>query len=99
MMMSARTARRFFGNGNPIGRTLPLGVPAANGQTEVTLVGVVGDVKYVGIEAPAAHAIYLPYAQSPIDSAFLVVRTVGDPLAAVPTLRREIAAIDPDVAT
>jgi predicted lysophospholipase L1 biosynthesis ABC-type transport system permease subunit len=59
-----------------------------------TIVGMVGDVKYGGLDLTAPPEIYMPHAQHPVDSLTVAVRTAGDPLAAVPTVRTELAAID-----
>jgi putative ABC transport system permease protein len=99
MMVSGVTARRFFGDRDPIGQTLPLGPAGADGRrTNVAIVGVVGDVKYSGMEAAPDGAIYRPFAQSPVPSAFVVVRSGGDPAALVSTLRRELTLVDSGLA-
>jgi putative ABC transport system permease protein len=43
VIVSRETATRFFGNEEPIGRTLPMG------QDQMTVVGMVEDVKYSGV--------------------------------------------------
>jgi len=69
MIMSADTARRFFGTGDVIGRTLK--VPQATwlevrkNSIDMTLVGVIGNVKYSGLAVPPDDAIYRPFAQQP----------------------------------
>jgi predicted permease len=96
MIMSEDTARRFFGNDDPIGRTMSLPV-LQNGRmssAEMTLVGVTANVKYAGIAAPPDDIVYRPFAQQPWASPFLVVRTTGDPADFAQTARRAIAAVD-----
>jgi putative ABC transport system permease protein len=96
MLVSALTARRFFPDRDPIGETLPIGPPDAAGRrAPVTVVGVVGDVRYNGLEAPPDGAIYRTVAQSPISSVFIVARTTADPAAMTATLRRELGSLDP----
>jgi putative ABC transport system permease protein len=66
----------------------------------VTIVGVVDDVREVGMDAPVRAEMYFPYRQ--ITSHFgyaprdLVIRTTGDPLSLVATVRQAIHAVDPD---
>jgi putative ABC transport system permease protein len=63
-----------------------------------TITGVVGDVRLYGLDAPPDQVIYLPlnWPRTPTWRAMSVaVRTSGDPLDLVPTLRREVAALDP----
>jgi putative ABC transport system permease protein len=96
MIMSLDTARRFFGEGDPIGRTMSLPT-LRNGVTkseEMTLVGVVANVRYSGLAAEPDDAVYRPFAQQPWMAPFLVARTAQEPDALLPILRREIAAVD-----
>jgi hypothetical protein len=96
MIMSADTARRFFGDGDPIGRTMSL--PALrngmNRREEMTLVGVVANVRYSGLAAEPDDAVYRPFAQQPWVAPFLVARTARQPDSLLPALRREIAQVD-----
>jgi predicted permease len=96
MIMSVDTARRFFGNGDPIGRTLslPLNRNGVNSRVDMTLVGIIANVKYSGLDAAADDAVYRPFKQQTWVAPYLVVRTAGDPQLLVPTVRREIGNID-----
>jgi putative ABC transport system permease protein len=100
MVMTLDTARRFFGSASPIGRTMTLPVlrNGAPGSEEVTLVGVISNVKYSGLDAAPDDAVYRPLRQQAWPLLFVVARTAQDPDALAAALRREIAAIDPDVA-
>jgi len=69
-----------------------------NGTTWRTVVGVVDDVHYEGLATAVVPAIYVPVAQDPEPGQNLIVRVAGDPMAAVPAVRRAIAGIDPEVA-
>jgi predicted permease len=101
MIMSETTARRFFGSGDVIGRTmtLPLLRDGRNTSVEMTLVGVTSNVKYAGLAAPPDDIVYRPFAQQPWIAPFLVVRTAGDPSHFAPTLRRAIAEADSAIVT
>ena len=96
MIMTAGTARRFFGDGDPIGRTLDLPVvrDGVQANATMTLVGVIRDVKYAGLERPADDAIYRPFAQQPWPSLFLFARAESEEAALIAALQREIGAID-----
>ena len=99
MIMSADAARHFFGEGDPLGRTLALPV-FKDGKTSnatMTLVGVIADVKYSGLEHPADNAIFRPYAQQPWPNVFLIARTRSDPGTLTSVLQRRIAQVDPAV--
>jgi putative ABC transport system permease protein len=96
MIMSEDTARRFFGEGDPIGRTmnLPTFHDDKKGSAEMTLIGVTANVKYGGLAAPPDDIVYLPFAQQPWKAPFLVVRTTGDPADFGQTLRHSLASTD-----
>ena len=87
-------ARRFFGGGSPIGRTVRFpGGP-------LTVVGEVKDSKYDTPTEPATPYFYLPFRQTfsaGLNFAVLV-KTVGDPMLVVPELRRQALALNPDAA-
>src|SRR5690606_30300360 len=70
----------------------------ATGEEEWEIVGVVGDVADYGPENGFQPSIYAPHAQAPATNAFLTVRTSGDPASLAPAVRRELGALDPDVA-
>jgi predicted lysophospholipase L1 biosynthesis ABC-type transport system permease subunit len=61
----------------------------------MTLVGVIADVKYSGLEHPADNSIFRPYAQQPWPNVFLIARTNGDPGTLTSVLQRRIAQVDP----
>ncbi len=62
----------------------------------VTIAGVVGDVRYAGLDAPPELEIYLPDGLFPESAMTLVVRTRGDPHDAAPSVRDRIEGVDRD---
>jgi predicted permease len=97
VILSRKASERFFPDGDAIGR--PLKAFAADRRGDApTVVGLVGDVKFAGLEAPPDGAIYLPYTQRSFTNQYLVVRSsaaAGSPAA---TIRGSIRAIDPSLA-
>jgi putative ABC transport system permease protein len=90
-------ARQHWREEDPLGRRFKLGVENA---PWVTIVGVVADVRQMGMDLPVKAEMYFPYSQvsshpwfSPRD---LVIRTNGDSNALVAAVRREIKAVDPN---
>jgi putative ABC transport system permease protein len=63
-----------------------------------TIVGVADDVLYGGLESAAVPLVYVTYAQSTDTSTnmLLVVRTDGNPLALIGSIREQIGRVDPD---
>jgi predicted permease len=62
---------------------------------EIEIVGVVDDVKYVGLGDPAEPSIYLSVEQWTNRRQTLVVRTsLSNPVSLVPAIRREIESMD-----
>lgn len=92
LIVSADVAHDLFG-GRAIGRTLSLPTPK-DGNVTATVVGVVGNVKYRGLGRPAEPTLYVPFAQQPWPTAFLVARTAGEPASVAASLRQAISAVD-----
>jgi putative ABC transport system permease protein len=58
-----------------------------------TVVGVVEDARYRGIQNPRPD-VFLAYGQAPESAQYFVVRTSGDPMALVGAVRDEVRALD-----
>lgn len=91
VLVSRELVRRHFARGTVIGTTLELG------RTPPVIVGVVGDVKPTATALAPEPVIYVAMSQSPLFRTRLAVRSGGDPMAALPTVRRVVAAIDPEL--
>ena len=65
----------------------------------LTVVGVVDEVKQRGLASPEERfgAYYFPFTQQPVGSMTLVARIDGDPLLVATSVRRELAALDPEL--
>jgi putative ABC transport system permease protein len=82
VIVNEALARKYFAGVDPIGRHLKDGGPERPvGPTNpwMEVVGVVGDVKYSGLDAPPAPAFYMPYRQSSWAPQFVVIRARSDP--------------------
>lgn len=94
MIVNETFAHHFFGNANPLGRTVHVS------GTVATIVGEVKDSKYTTpIEAPAPY-FYLPFRQwfAPGLNLSMLIKVSGDPMVIVPDLRREALALNQDAA-
>jgi len=97
VIISESMARRYFPGEDPIGRRLKASGPDLHDTPFMEIVGVVGGVRYTGLDDNAADAYYQPYAQTLYyRRTNLVIRSNGPAAALAPTLRREIRALDPD---
>jgi putative ABC transport system permease protein len=95
-VISKSLSRRYFPDENSLGKKLKV-EQVDDTSPWLTIVGVVDDVHYSWINKDDIPTIYRPYRQSPPSYASLVLRTGGDPLSFIPAVRREVAAVDPDL--
>jgi putative ABC transport system permease protein len=96
--INEEAARRYWPGLNPLGQQLHLGVRLAQARSGMkTIVAVVGDVKVSSLDSTPAPEVYVPYAQHPVDSLTIAVRTAGDPMAIVPMARADLASLDRDL--
>jgi len=100
VIVSASAAERYWPGRDPIGEQLVVATQRLPGSIEeprwMTVVGVVEDVRYRGIIDPRLD-VYLPAAQSTIRVAHLLVRTTGDPAAAMTDVASIARDLDPGV--
>jgi putative ABC transport system permease protein len=87
-------ARALFGDQDPLGRQIQLTNPDA-GPAWRTIVGVVADVRYSGVEDPTVSAIYTPFNQTPFLWSYLMVRSKQPAERLTRPLRQAIGGLDP----
>jgi putative ABC transport system permease protein len=95
-IINQAAAANIFPGQDPIGKYL-----TNFGPQSVTLqiVGVVGNVRHIGLETAARPEIYLPITQMQWPSMFITVRTATtNPLHLVPAVQRTVWSIDRNVA-
>jgi putative ABC transport system permease protein len=97
-LVSEALAHRYWPDRDPLGSRITFGNPADSTATWMTVVGVVGDVRQDGPVEPAYPQIYVPLAQVSSRGLLVALRTEGDPLAMVPSVRRALASVDPTLA-
>jgi len=96
-LVSESFVRRYWPGDDPLGRRFQFGFQ------ERTVVGVVGDVRFRGLERTSEPQVYLPYKQVP-DGAIgfyapkdLVIHSSSDPEPLLPAVRRIIQNTDPEL--
>jgi predicted permease len=89
-------AKKYFPKGDALGKRIGLGALAERKFPWTTIVGVVGDVRGYGLDAPPQPEMYFPAAQgggSPAMS--FVLRTSGEPTAVAASVRAALAEVAP----
>ncbi len=97
IVVSESMAREYWPNQSPLGKRIGC---ACNDTTMMTVVGVVGDVRFNPNSGPVtAPTYYVTVAQAhPWRTMSLVARTKGDPAAMTRRIERAIASVAPTVA-
>jgi putative ABC transport system permease protein len=97
VIVNQTLARQYFPNMDPVGQRLAFRRPTATTMWR-TIVGVAADEKQDGLATDVKPEVYDPHTQDSANTMSVIVRTTGDPLATLPSVRREVAALDRAVA-
>jgi len=89
-------ARAAWPGEDPIGKRFLAGNVTRVGGA-VTVVGVVGGVRHVTLDAPPGPELYRPNAQTPMGAVTFTLRTAADPLALAALARQAVHTFDADV--
>jgi putative ABC transport system permease protein len=102
-LVSEGFARRYWPRGGVVGAHLRLD-DSDQPPRLVQIVGVVGDLRDLGLEGEPAPHVYVPLDQVPEDGAgaltnsqYWLLRTTVDPMTLADAVRREIRAVDSNV--
>jgi predicted permease len=93
-LINETAARKYFPDEDPMGRRFGT-TPETSGQIEI--VGVVRDAKYSEVREEVPPTMYLPHRQFPLGAMSVVVRTVDDPIGAMPAIREVVRQVDANV--
>ncbi len=94
IVVNEALARRFFPGQHALGKRLGLETDGKIIWSEI--VGVVGNVKHLSLDAEAETELFEPYLQSPRNFMTLVVRTAGEPSSMITAIREQVLAVDRD---
>jgi putative ABC transport system permease protein len=100
-LVNEEMARRYWAGSDPIGRRFRIG--QNRDRPWVTVVGIVRDVRHNGVTEIIKEKFYIPHAQwhrslgNPMRSMYLVVRGRDRVEALLPSIRREVRALDPTI--
>jgi predicted permease len=93
-IINEQFAKRFFPNRNPLGHM----IGTEDGRYQMNVIGVVKDHKYRSIDEEPIPMAWYEYAQIPIAGRMDVeLRVHGDPLAILPSARKVVQQIDPNL--
>ncbi|HTZ90540.1 MAG TPA: ABC transporter permease [Alloacidobacterium sp.] len=107
-LINESAARLWPAGVDPIGRHLQLDVlekplkppvlmPSGN-NSDLVIVGVIGDTKNGGLADATRPAVYLPYTMIAPPDRQIAVRTAGQPLAILNVVREKVRELDKDTA-
>ncbi len=88
-------ARRYWPNQEPLGQEIKFGF--GRGLQGLTIIGVVGDIKSDGFEAPSVPHIYVPLGQFAPVNAVVFLRSRGDVAHLGEAVRREVESVNLNV--
>ncbi|MBA3438661.1 MAG: ABC transporter permease [Pyrinomonadaceae bacterium] len=93
VIINRSLARRLFPTEDPVGRRIKLVNPDQQPDWRM-IVGVVGDIKYAGLDDPGEAAIYTPFAQTPFYWTYVMVRTTSSPLSVSTAIQKAVSSVD-----
>lgn len=105
ILVNQAFVRRYMNGEDAVGHSvrvpqfahLPPMLLTANGTSGwLPIIGVVADSLDDGLNKPAAPAVYAPYTLLTPPDTQVLVRTRGEPLALLHSIRQQIASVDPD---
>jgi putative ABC transport system permease protein len=86
-------ARIYFPGEDPIAKRITFD----DGESWLSIVGIVADTKRLGLDTTARPEAYFSYLQVPSPRMSLVVRTATEPLSLVGAVKNQIQTIDKDL--
>jgi putative ABC transport system permease protein len=89
VIVSQSLARHYFPGEDPVGHRV-----SGDGKEWLMIVGVVGDVKYYGLDKEALDTAYIPTAQQPMMAGTLLLKTAGDPMSYVQQVQQAVYSVD-----
>jgi putative ABC transport system permease protein len=91
-LINETLAKQYFANEDPIGKQLNI----EGQQAPREIVGIIGDVKQIKLDAEGKSEIYVPYFQLAVAAMNIVVRTQTDPGSMTGAVLQQISRVDPD---
>jgi putative ABC transport system permease protein len=100
VMINETLANQYFPGVDPVGRRLKNGGPerpiGPNNKWQ-TIVGVVGDINYSGLDAPPEPVVYYAFRQATTNNQYVAIRTSMNPRSLEPAVKSVVADLDKDL--
>jgi putative ABC transport system permease protein len=93
IVVNEAAVRAYWPHEDPIGKRA--GIWQAGFDQGATVIGVVGDTRYVTMDSAPTPDAYLPAAQAPRSSMMIFLRTTGDPSSVAGAARQAIHDLAP----
>ena len=93
VIINESMARRFWPSQDPVGRRIKIGPRDASEW--MTIVGVVRDVRQIGLDSAIGFSTYQPMTQQVRLQMQIAIRTVGDPEKVAAAAQRELRRVEP----
>jgi putative ABC transport system permease protein len=94
VIVNRTLAERFWPGQDAVGKRVLMSW--RKGRPPTVIIGVVGDVRYTGLDAEPGNELYLPEGLYPQSAITLLVRTDRDPMPLYAAMYRRIVDIDKD---
>jgi putative ABC transport system permease protein len=88
-------ARTYWPNEDPVGKRIKRGGMESPAPW-MSIIGVVGHVRYRTLEARSRVQLYWPEAQNPTNFMGLAIRAASDPMNLAPAVQKTVLALDPE---
>jgi len=90
VILNQTMAQKFWPQENPVGKRI------LEGDSWLTVVGVVGDVRHWGLDNGSAPQFFRPYTQAAWPVMSVVVRTTSSPTSFTPAIKKAMGEVEPD---
>jgi putative ABC transport system permease protein len=88
IVINETAAAKYWPGADALGQRITMN------KKDRVVVGIVGDIRHLGPEKPARQEGYVPFAQDETIGSTLVIKTAGDPLTIVPSVKAAIWSVN-----
>jgi len=91
-------ADQYLKGVNPLGQKAVIFMKSLEERknTPSEIIGIVGDVRQMGLDTPAEPTVYWPHPELVLSELTILARTTNDPLSLLSAVRNELQQLDPE---